>query len=202
MGWLIALGILVLLGLLPIGLGIGYREEKLSLRAKVAGIPIPIDLMGLMTKERKPKKKKKKPRPEDQPKNPNAPKKKEAKMGLDQLMPLIRLGLDFLGDLRWKIRVDHLDLHLVLAGSDPCDLAIAYGNTWAAMGNLLARLEKSLVIRHRDINIGCDFTADKTLAEGRLDLHVTLGRMVGLVAVYGFRGIKLLLTTKKRKGGA
>ena len=200
MGWLIALGILILLALLPLGLGLRYEEGRFGLKARVAGIPIPLDLIELATKEKKPRKKKEKPRPEDQPTNPNAPKPRKKKMDLQQIMPLLHLAMDMLGDLRRTLRVDHLELKLILAGDDPCDLAILYGNVWATVGNLMAKLENALVIRHRDIDIQCDFTADKTLAEGRLDLHLTLGRMVSLVAVYGCKAIAVLM--KKRKGGA
>ena len=200
MGWLIAIGILVLLASLPLGLGLRSEEGKFGLKARVAGIPIPLDLIELATKEKKPKKKKEKPRPEDQPTNPNAPKPRKKKMDLQQILPLIRLALDMLGDRRRKLRVDHLELRLILAGDDPCDLAILYGNVWATVGNLMAKLENALVIRHRDIDIQCDFTADKTLAAGWLDLHLTLGRMVGLVAVYGCKALGMLM--KNRKGGA
>ena len=199
MGWLIALGILILLALLPLGLGLRYQEGKFSFKVRVAGIPIPIDFMELATQEKKPKKQKEKPRPEDQPTNPNAPKKKK-KLDLQKIMPLLKLALEMLGDLKRKLRVDHLELKLILADGDPCDLAIAYGNTWAAVANLMASLENALVIRHRDIDIQCDFTSDKTLAAGRLDLHLTLGRMVGLVAVYGCKALGMLM--KNRKGGA
>lgn len=202
MGWLITLGVLILIGLIPVGVGVRYREEVLKLKVSVAWIPIPIDLKKLMQKKEKPTKKKEPIRPEDQPVNPNAPKKQEKKTSLQELLPLIRIAVQMLGALRRKLVVDRLELKLILAGDDPCDLAILYGNTWAAVGNLMAQLENGLTIRRRDIQIECDFTADKTIAAGRLDLHLTFGRMLGLIVTYGFKAVVQLLSAKKRKGGA
>jgi len=90
-----------------------------------------------------------------------------------------------------------------MAGGDPCDLAVNYGRAWAAVGNLLPRLERVLIIKKRDIQIECDFTADSTLVTARLDLTITLGRLFAMVAVNGFRALKeFLKIKKKRKGGA
>ena len=59
--------------------------------------------------------------------------------------------LDLLADFKGKLRVDILELDLVLAGGDPCDLGIKYGKAWAAVGNLLPQLERVFVIRKRNI---------------------------------------------------
>ena len=49
----------------------------------------------------------------------------------------------------------------------------------------------------------CDFTANETLVIARLDLTITLGRLLSLGAVYGIRALKVFLKMKKkRKGGA
>ena len=96
-----------------------------------------------------------------------------------------------------------LYLRLILASSDPCDLAVNYGKTWAAVGNLQPVLNRIFVIKKQDIEVECDFTADETLVIARLDITITLGRLLSLVAVYGFRAVKEFLKfKKKRKGGA
>ena len=49
----------------------------------------------------------------------------------------------------------------------------------------------------------CDFTSEKTLVFVRLELTITLGRLLGLAVVYGIRGLReYLKISKKRKGGA
>ena len=49
----------------------------------------------------------------------------------------------------------------------------------------------------------CDFTASQTLVIARLDLTITLGRLLGAVVVFAVRAlVKFLKINKKRKGGA
>ena len=99
--------------------------------------------------------------------------------------------------------MNRLEVKLVMAGGDPCDLAMNYGKAWTAIGNLLPRLENVLVIKKRDIDVECDFVASKTTIYVRLDLTITLGRILAIAVVYGFRAIVEFLKIKnKRKGGA
>ena len=99
--------------------------------------------------------------------------------------------------------MNRLELKLILAGGDPCDLAVNYGRAWAAVGNLMPQLERLFVIKKRDVEVECDFTASETLVIARLDLTITLGRLLGLAIVYGIRALReFLKLQKKRKGGA
>ena len=91
----------------------------------------------------------------------------------------------------------------MLAGDDPCDLAVNYGRAWAALGNLIPVLERFLVIKKRDMQVRCDFTADKTLIYARADLTITVGRLLAVVLRHGIRILsEFLKITKLRKGGA
>lgn len=137
-------------------------------------------------------------------KPPEKETKKLEKGGkLTDFIPLVKVGLQLLGDFRRKLRVNRLEVKLILAGDDPCDLAVNYGRIWAAVGNLMPKLESWLVIKKRDIDVQCDFTAGETLVIARLELTITLGRLISLGVVYGFRGLKeFLKMNKKRKGGA
>lgn len=201
MGWLITLGILVLLAVLPLGIHIRYDEDG-ALGKLIAG-PIRILLF--------PRPKKEKPKKEPKPKKkkkaaaPAAPKPKEKKKGgpITDFLPLVDVALGFLNGFRKKLRVNCLELKIVMAGSDPCDLAVNYGKAWAALGNLQPLLERVLVIQKRNIELECDFVASTTLVTARVDITITLGRLLALVAVAGFRAVKeLLKIMKKRKGGA
>ena len=209
MGWLITGGILLMLAMLPLGVRIKYDEDG-PLVKLILG-PLKLTVYPLPKKE---KKEKKKPEPkvtqedENLPKPPQPPKAKkptgEKKGGsvLD-FLPLVKLALALLGDFRRKLRIDSLYLRLILAGGDPCDLAVNYGRAWAALGNLMPQLERLFVIHKRDVEVECDFTASETLVIARVDLTITLGRLLALVVVYGIRGIREFLNIqKKRKGGA
>ena len=66
MGWVVTLGILILLGLLPLGVSVIYDEDGPLVRV-IAG-PLKIKVFPLPKKEKKPKKaKKEKPAPSSTP---------------------------------------------------------------------------------------------------------------------------------------
>ena len=122
---------------------------------------------------------------------------------MTEFLPFVKLVLDFLGDFRRKLRLDELYLRLILASEDPCDLAVNYGRTWTAVGNLIPALERWFVMKKRDVEVECDFTASETTVIARVDITITLGRLLALVTVYGIRAVKeYLIIRKKRKGGA
>ena len=202
MGWVIFAGVLLLLAILPLGVWIRYDEAGPLVRV-VAG-PLKITVFPVRKKKAAAPKKEKAPKPEPTQKRKEQQPAKKAKGGsLTDFLPLVKVALDLLGDFRRKLRVDELYLRLVLAASDPCDLAVNYGRAWAAVGNLLPQLERFFVIKKRDVAVECDFTASQTLVTAQLKITITLGRLVTLAAVYGFRGLKeFLKLKKKRKGGA
>ena len=211
MGWLITLGIVLLLAVLPIGVRLRYNSEGIVL--KILAGPVKITLLPRTTKKKKEKKKKetkaaKEPEEENLPKPPQPPKqpkekKPKAEKGgsLLDFLPLVKTALDFLGDFRRKLRLDNLYLRLILAGDDPCDLAVNYGRAWAAVGNLMPNLERLFVIKKRDIQIGCDFTSSETVVFAQGDVTITLGRVLGLTLRYGVRALKEFFKLKQ-KGGA
>lgn len=217
MGWLITLGILTLLAILPLGVSVKYDSEGPLVRLIMG--PVRLTLFPRPKKEKKPKKKKEKKekQPKEQQKAKEEPTAKpqtaaveektqpQKKSGgkLTDFLPLVKTVLDFLGDFRRKLRVDRLDLKLIMAADDPCDLAVNYGRAWAAVGNLMPKLEQWLVIKKRNIEVECDFEAGETLVIARLDLTITLGRVLAAVFTFALRAlIQFLKIMKKRKGGA
>ena len=208
MGWLIAFMIVFLLAILPLGASVKYNSDGPLVRI-IAG-PIRFKVFPVKKKEKKEKKPKEKKQKKEKPKTDGQqtmekPKeeKKEKGGSLLDFLPLVRVGLGLLNDFRWKLRLNRLELKLILAANDPADLGLNYGRAWAAVGNLVPMLERSFVIKKKDIEVECDFTTSETLVIARLDLTITLGRLLALVAVYGVRGLREFMNLKnKRKGGA
>lgn len=213
-GWLIAFGIIFLLAILPLGASVKYNADGPLVRI-IAG-PIRFTVFPMKKKEKKPKKEKKL-KEDNQPTTESAeqpvdPKKKEKQEkqekkekggSLLDFLPLVQVALDFLGDFRRKLRLNRLELKLIMAADDPCDLAINYGRVWTAVGNLFPLLERAFVIKKRDVEVECDFTASQTLIIARLDITITLGRIIALAVRYGIRALREYLKIMKlRKGGA
>ena len=200
MGWIIALIILFLLAILPLGVSVVYNEDGPLIRV-IAG---PVRLKVFPGKKKdpdappKPKKKKEKTSKKDA-EQPKTPKKKGG--SIKDFFPFVRMIFDFLGDFRRKLRINHLKLKYIMAGGDPADLAINYGKAWAALGNIWPRLESWFVIKKRDVEIECDFESSDTLIDARIDLSITLGRLLGLVFRYGFRALKEYMKFRKKRNG-
>ena len=209
MGWLIAFIIIFLLAILPLGASVKYNSDGPLVRI-IAG-PIRFTVFPMKKKEKKEKKEKKpkekKEKPKKEPKKskekPKDEEKKEKGGSILDFLPLVQVALDLLGDFRRKLRLNRLELKLIMAADDPCDLAINYGRAWAAVGNLVPLLERAFVIKKKDIEVECDFTASEMLIIARLDITITLGRIIALAVVNGIRALReFLKIMKKRKGGA
>ena len=199
MGWLIALAVIVLIAVLPIGISARYGETG----------PLVWLWIGPLRLRAYPSRKRNRETPEKHRKNagetPSKQKENTGETGgnIRDFYPLVQRILEFLTDLRQKLRVKLLQLHITLGGDDPCDLALNYGRAEAAFANLDPHLERFFVIRKKDIWINCDFEGDKTLIYGRLDLTITIGRILSLGFRHGVRILREFLKIMKlRKGGA
>ncbi len=203
MGWLIALGVLLLLAVLPLGARATFDSSGLVV--KILAGPLKFKIVPGKKKDPLKPKKEKKPKQEKkktQKKKPAEPKKEKGG-SITDFIPLVKIGLELLNGLRKKLRINHLYLKLILAGDDPCDLAVNYGRTWAAIGGLMPQLERCFVIKKRNIEAQCDFEASQTLVIARADITITLGRLLGLLVYHGIRALVAYMTLKKlRKGGA
>lgn len=211
MGFWIAAAVLLVLAILPLGIRIRYNEAGFFLKVIVGPIKITVFPRRKKLENRKPREKKpdkehklEQPKtsvPEEQQQPDAQPEQQEKGGSLTRFLPLIQLGLEFLGDLRRKLRLDNLYLRLILACDDPCDLAVNYGRTWAAVGNLIPQLERLFVIKKRDIQVECDFTASETRVAAHLDITITLGRLLVLAIYYGIRVLIEFLSMKRKGGG-
>lgn len=200
MGWLIALGILTLIAILPVGVSVNYDED--GPKASIMAGPFYIPVYPVKKKE----KTEKKPKVKKQNTVKSSGTKKEKKKNggsIQDFLPILDLILDLISAFGRKLRVDHLTLKLILSGDDPSDLAVNYGRGWALLGNLMPLLEKAFVIKKRDLEVACDFLAEKTTMIARLDISITIGRLLSLAVVHGIPIIReFLKVMNKRKGGA
>lgn len=195
MGWLIALAVILVVALVPLGVSARYDSDG----ARVYILVGPVRLKAY------PKlKKAKQQQPAKRTSSVSADQKKKEKSGggIRDFLPIVRLILELLSDFRRKLRVDRLELNVILAGDDPCDLATNYGKAWASLGALWPQLEQMFVIKKRDVKVQCDFEATEILVKARLDLTITLGRLVAFGGRHGVRILKEFITLKNKKGGA
>ena len=213
MGWWIFFGILALLLLLPLGASIFY--DALGLRILVIAGPVRFTVFPMKKKEKTEAKKDVKQETEkaapikeaapkeepskspgkagkaalpEAPKPPQVPEEEPEGGSILDFLPLVELALKFVGEFFHRtLHIDVLYVKLTMAGGDPADLAIGYGNTWAALGNLWPYVDRMFTIKKRDIQVQCDFEGSETRVNARVDITLTLGRLLGLVFGYAFR---------------
>lgn len=206
MGWLIALGILVLIAILPVGASVEYDADGFRAAVLAGILRIPVFPVKKKEKKEKAKKKEKKKPAEKKSKKKTENKRDEKKKkggSLLDFLPVLDRVLDFLSAFRRKLRIKQLDLILILGGGDPSDLAINYGRGWTALGNLMPLLDRAFVIKKRKLEVECDFLADNTTVIARVDISITIGRIFSLLVVWGIPIVwEFLKIINKRKGGA
>lgn len=191
MGWLIAGVILLAIWLFPLVVRVRYNSAGVRLLLFVGPFRISVY----------PRKNKKKTA-EKQPKSAKEAQHTEKPGRLSDLKPILQSVLALLRDLRRKLVVTRLDVDVVMAGDDPCDLAINYGRAWSALGSVFPAFENVFDIKKRNIEIQCDFTADEMRIDARADIRITFGRLLCLLCKRGIPVIReFYKLNNQRKGG-
>ena len=199
-GWLvfgIVIAVFVLIGCIPVGVDARYMENELSLRLKIGLLKMQI--LPAKPKKAAPKKEKKTAKKAAASQKTEKPKKKASmpKLTLSDILALVNLACDTLGDLRRKLRVEVLTLHVVLGGDDPAKAAMQYGGAWAAIGMLNPKLDQLFVIKKRDIQPILDYNEKEMSISAQLALTITIGRALSLGLKAGARFLKLWINKKK-----
>lgn len=195
---LLVLAVLDFIGCILVGVDVGFDGE-VRLAIKIGFIRVRI----LPSKPKKPKKQKKKQPAAKKPaqKPAAAPKKPLFSGDPKELRALLQLGVQTLGDLRRKLRVEVLTLFVYFGGGDdPAKNAIAYGRAWAVIGSITPLLDQLFVIQKRRIEPRFAPQEDKLRVEGRIVLTITIGRALALGIRAGLGFLKIV--TEKRKGDA
>ena len=178
-GWLIAVVSVVCLLSIPVGIRVVYDHEELKA----------VLLIGPVKKVLYPQQKNK---PKSTKSDFEGKKKQTERTGgsIDTFLAFMHMVLEFLGELRRRIRITNLEILLTLGGGDPCKTGIQYGRAWSILGGLFPVLENTFIIKKRNLNVNCDFLTEKTTIFVRADLKLSLGRTILLLIKYGLRALK------------
>lgn len=197
---LIILAIIVLILILPIGASVGYVDGIFSLAARVLFFDIK-----LLPKKEKPEKKEK-PSGEKKEKKFKKPKKRrppsdepKPKPTLEDILSLVKLGLDALSRFRRKLVINDFMLHFTAADEDPYTAAMTYGYVNSVLGALLPQAERAFNVRRSDVKTAVDFETTEMTIDFRTTFTVTLAKCFGVVLVVGWRFMKLKFKQMKDK---
>ena len=193
---LVIFAVLVLIGCIPVGVDARYGADGVFLAAKIG--PFRLQLLPQKPKKKKPAKKQ---QPAAKPAEKKPAEKKQNPLlsgGVDGLMQLLTLALDTLGDLRRKLRVNALMLHVTVpGGDDPAKAAMNYGRAWAAIGALTPAMERLFVIKKRDIRPELNYNETQMKVDAHLVTTITIGRSLALALRAGVGFLKILNERKK-----
>lgn len=199
---LVIFAVLLLIGCIPVGVEAKYNSSGAFVSARIWLLKIQL-IPKKEGKKKKPAKQKKKKTDEEQKPEPEKKKSGLLSGGVGDLLSLFEILTDTLGNLRRKLRVDELMLHVTYKGSDPAKAAVNYGMTWAAIGAITPYLERIFVIKKRDIQPVLDYNEAQMKVDARLTLTITIARILALVIRAGIRFLGFMAAKKKNeKGGA
>ncbi len=180
---LIILGILLLLGVMPVGVRAVFDG---SLSVYLTFFHAPLRIYPGKKKGEKPKKNGKK-EPTEQ--------KKKSGGDLSQLNEYLRLITRLLGKLRRKLLIRELTLHAIFGGSDP---ALNYGRAWAAIGTVMPVLEQLFRIRKHDVGAYCSEEESAIRIYVRAHTTITVAYLLS-IAVHALRGYLKIKHNKPEK---
>jgi hypothetical protein len=195
--FLIILAIIVIILVLPFGVRAAYLDRLFSLAAHVVFFNVTLfpkrakpEKPGRPEKAQKQKKpKKKKKQPKDETKGPK-------KISPDELLELVRIGLDALGRFRRKLTIDSVMLHFVAASEDPYNAAVTYGYVNSAIPLLMSAAERAFNVKKSDIQTSVSFEVSEPVVDFEITLTINLGKILGILFVAGFAFLKLKFKSK------
>ena len=123
-------------------------------------------------------------------------------MDPELLLALAQMGTRAMGRFFRSFTIDRLELRYVVATGDPYNTAVAYSWLCAGIAALPALAWDRIRVRHRDVEIGMDFTGEKPEMEGRIAVSLCLGRLVGVGAVFAWEFIQWKSKHRREKSPA
>lgn len=195
----IILLIFLLIGFLRVGATV-FFGDALCVKLRVGPIRLTV-----FPKRKKRKEKKEKPK-EEKPKEEKAEaelKKKRAlpKPTIEDLLDLAQTALSALGATVKRackrVRIDPLDVTVVLGGDDPASIATLYGVASAAMFAEMPKLEERFYVPDPSLHLRMDFDAEGTTAAGRVGVTLRVCDLFAIVFTLLIPMAKWFLRFKK-----
>ena len=208
----IILLVLVLLMLMRVGCRVDYSAHGFYLWLKIAWFRIkllprkPLTAEQQAAKDKKEADKKAKKRAdkaakekaveEAKARGESIPKKKPG--DLVWLLEFLNPVFHGLNQLRRKLRIDHMTIMYRIGGAkDPALAAQRYGQVSAGGGALFPLLNATLDVRGWDVDLGIDFSEEKTLVAVSANATYRLGHLLVIVIALAFRALRIYLNHKK-----
>lgn len=185
--------LLFLIGQLRVGASVRYSEDGLLAAIKAGPFRIPI-IPAKRAKE-KPEKAKK-PR-KKKPEGDTA--RRGAKDTLALVMRFVPLLGEAAGQLKRKIRIDRVTLHVIWGAENPASAAMGFGAGNAALGILWPPLEHNFHVKEHDLGVDVDFERKKPTVEAEAQATLTIWQGLSLGIRLGIKALNIFLGVRREQ---
>ena len=185
--------VLVLVALAPVCAKADYTPKGLVLTLSLGFLSISVYPRPEKKRKKKGKKQPKKAQPPKEEKN--APKPARTLGNWKQFRQYLPLICQAAGELRRKMVVRHLNIHLVWAGENPAAAAIGYGAIHGVIGGIWNLVDGSF--REKDHKFVVDLDYDKK--EPQIAAKAVVSLRVGQAVSFGIRYSMKLAAMQRNK---
>lgn len=188
----VILVLILLFLIIPVGVDAAYEAGNVCLKVKIAFARITI----LPRKAKAPKPEGETKKKEKTAADEKAPeeKKPKLKLGVSDVLELLKIGLKALGRLRRQLSIDLFRLYVTVAADDPYDAVMRYGYLNAALASLAPLARRAFKLRQADVKTAVDLEGGENL----IDAHFVasyqiwelfyIGLCAGLAALRWYLG--------------
>lgn len=188
---------LFLIGQIRVGVSVRYTEAGLFAAIRVGVFRIQL-LPAKKAGEKKEKgTKQREKKPKDRAKS--AGPKKKAGDTLALAMRFLPLLGEAAGQLKRKIKIDRLFLHVIWAAENPASAAMGFGAGNAALGMLWPILENNFKVGARDLSVDVDFQRTKPAVDVDAQATLTIGQGLVLGISLGIKVLKIYLGFRREQ---
>lgn len=175
-------GLIVLLLLCPVVIRVSYEQDELKADARYLFFHSPL-LGGKKKPKKKPKKGKIKTNIVTQKTSVSAWSELRKQMGTVETVKLmISSTITFFQSILRLLKgakVRHLELEIRVTGEDAAAAAINYGEVCAVLYPFLGAVGNHMKLIRPNLNLYCDYEADKPLVQGKAKIYIPLYHVVG-----------------------
>lgn len=187
----IILLVLLIILLIPVGLDACWDGEQRWVKLKIG----PFRKTVLPGKGKK--KRNKKPKQEAAAAQAEEKPKPKLKLTPDDVMELLKIGLDILRRFNYHMSIERLRLHYTAASSDPYGAVLQYGRVNALLGVLAGPLHTVFRILDEDVRTELDFEATRPRIAARLIFGIRVWAILFIVICGGISVLKWYLNHKR-----
>ncbi len=192
----VVLGIVLfifLFGQVRVGAEVEYSQDGITVQIRLGSLRITVYPVE-RKKTEEPSNRKDKPS-SSKGKEKKEEKEKNEKIGgtlvlFKKLLPLVAQAA---GEIKCKLRIDLLVIHLTWAAKDPASAAMGFGRANTALGILYPLLDQNFNIKEKDVGIQVSFDQEQPLIYLKAVLTLTIGRVSSFGVRYGIKFLSVWL---------